>query len=260
MSGFRQVFYRCMLALLACAWMPPVFASGWSVTELHVQYGNLDVPKFEGGGHAYHLIYTLQRANGWKYGDNFFFINVLDSRSSGFQDFDLYAEWYSNLSLGRITGRELAAGVISDFGFILGLNWVRDAKVRKFLPGIRLALDIKGFSFANLDIMAYIDDSRGVSSGGAPKEHDAFIVDFNFARPFRVGGSSFSIEGHVEYVGERKNEFGDRVAEWVLAQPQFRWNPSDRLSLGIEYQYWMNKLGDRDTDENTLQALLVWKF
>ena len=51
-----------------------------------------------------------------------------------------------------------------------------------------------------------------------------------------------------------------RPRSWILAQPQIRWNPDDRISLGIEYQLWMNKLGDGATDENVIQALLVWKF
>ena len=86
------------------------------------------------------------------------------------------------------------------------------------------------------------------------------MVDFNFARPFTIGESNFSIEGHVEYVGERRNEFGGRVEAWILAQPQLRWNPNDRVSLGIEYQFWINKLGDGATDESAVQALFVWKL
>ncbi|MCY4642887.1 MAG: nucleoside-binding protein [Gammaproteobacteria bacterium] len=260
MKNFRHLCHGLVLALLSLGMIQPALATGWSVTELHVQYGNLDVPSFEGGGHSDHLIYTLQHAHGWKYGDNFFFIDVLDARSSGFQDFDLYGEWYSNFSLGKLAGKKLGAGVVSDIGFILGFNWARDAEVKKYLPGIRLALDIEGFAFANLDITAYIDDNQGVSSGGAPKEDDSYMIDFNFARPFSIGAFNFSIEGHIEYIGERDNEFGDRVESWLLAQPQFRWSPNDHVSLGIEYQYWMNKLGDRDTDENTVQALFVWKF
>ncbi len=51
------------------------------------------------------------------------------------------------------------------------------------------------------------------------------MVDFNFARPFNIGTLNFSVEGHVEYIGERDNE-----------------------------------LGDKDTDESTVQALLVLSF
>ena len=31
-------------------------------------------------------------------------------------------------------------------------------------------------------------------------------------------------------------------------------------ALCVEYQFWMNKLGDGSTDENTVQALRVWEF
>ena len=87
--------------------------------ELHFQYGNLAVPTFAGGGNAYHLIYTVQHASGWKYGDNYFFVDTLDAQNSEFQDFDTYGEWYANLSLGKITGRKIGAGIVSDVGVIL---------------------------------------------------------------------------------------------------------------------------------------------
>ena len=248
------------LAVLATLVALSAHAAEWSNTELQLQYGNLDIPTFAGGGDSYHLIYTLQHTSGWKYGDNFFFVDVLDARDPGFQDFDLYSEWYSNFSLGKIREKEMGAGLVSDVGLLLGVNWADDANVRKYLPGLRLSLDLPGFAFANLDFAAYIDGSEGAASGGAPSEDDAFMVDFNFARPFTIGGSSFSIEGHVEYVGKRVNEFGGEVESWILAQPQLRWNPNDRVSLGIEYQFWMNKLGDAATDESAVQALFIWKL
>ena len=249
-----------MLALLSFALLQPAYALDWSRTELHFQYGNLAVPTFAGGGDAEHFIYTLQHASGWQYGDNYFFVDVLDAQDSDFQDFDVYGEWYANFSLGKITGRKVGAGLVSDVGVILGFNWARKPGIKKYLPGLRLSLDLAGFAFANLDFTAYIDDSDGVSSGGAPSESDSFMIDFNFMRPFEIGGVNFSIEGHAEYIGGRQNEFGGTVEPWILAQPQLRWNAHDRFSLGIEYQFWMNKLGDGATDESVVQTLIVWKF
>ena len=183
-------------------WALPVHGAEWSITEAHLAFGNLDIPMFAGGGDSDHFIYTLQHASGWKYGDNFFFIDFLDAQDPGFQDFDIYGEWYSNFSLGKIAGRV----------------------------------------------------------AGAPRESNSCMVDFNFARPFTIGKANLSIEGHLEYIGGRDNEFGGKVEPWILAQPQFRWSPNEHLSLGLEYQYWLNKLGDGATDENTVQALLVCKF
>lgn len=133
------------------------------------------------------------------------------------------------------------------------------------IPGVRLSWDVSGFSFLNTDFMAYIDDSAGVAHGGAPKEGDSYLIDVNWAHPFAVGSQSFSIEGHVEYDGNRRNEFGKPVSYSVLAQPQFRWDAgkamigkTDQFYLGVEYQYWRNKLGDHRTTESRPQFLAVW--
>ena len=260
MKALRYFGHGPVLAVLSCVLMQPAHALEWSRTELHLQYGNLAVPTFAGGGDAEHFIYTLQHASGWQYGDNYFFVDTLDAQDSEFQDFDVYGEWYANFSLGKITGRKIGAGFVSDVGVILGFNWAREPGVKKYLPGLRLSLDLSGFTFANLDFTAYIDDSDGVAAGGAPSESNSFMIDFNFMRPFTIGGASFSIEGHAEYIGERENEFGGTVESWIFAQPQLRWNAHDRFSLGIEYQFWMNKLGDGATDESVVQTLFVWKF
>lgn len=36
-------------------------------------------------------------------------------------------------------------------------------------------------------------------------------VDVSFARPFMIGDAGLSIEGHIEYVGERTDELGDTL-------------------------------------------------
>ena len=251
---------RCLCALAAPLLSTVVEAAEWSNTELHLQVGRLDVPAFAGGGSADHVIYTLQHASGWKYGGAFFFVDVQDSQESGFQDFDAYGEAYANLSLGRLGGSPIAFGPVSDVALIGGVNWSGDANVRKYAVGARLALDLEGFAFANLDVMALLDDSEGIASGGAPSQDDTIAVDFNFARPFRIGGAEFSIEGHIEYIGARTDELGGNVKPWLLAQPQLQWHVSERIAIGVEYQLWINKLGDGSTDESAVQALLVWEF
>ena len=260
MTKARKFTGRLVLSLVAFVFVQTALGADWSNTELQLQYGTLDVPAFAGGGDSVHLIYTLQHASGWKYGDNFFVFDVIDARDRGFQDFDIYGEWYGNLSLGKLLDKEVGSGPVTDIGLIVGLNWAADANVRKYAAGIRLALDLSKFSFANLDIMAYVDDSEGVASSGAPREDNTFLIDFNFARPFQIGSAKFSIEGHVEYVGERDNELGGKSKWWILAQPQIRWHTCERIALGIEYQFWTNKLGDPTTDESAVQALFVLKF
>ncbi|MCW8093247.1 nucleoside-binding protein [Alteromonas sp. ASW11-130] len=245
-------------------------AAIWSTTEIHYQHGTLDVPIFSQtiAASASTDTYTLQHASGWEYGDNFFFMDYInDDVEDGFNDQDFYAELYLNFSLSKITGNKVAFGPVKDVGIMMAGNFAGDAKVKKYLPGIRLALAPPGFTFFNIDIMAYIDDSDGVARGGAPTEDNSFLVDFNWDYPFTIGNQFFNFTGHLEYAGSRDNEFGGKVSHWILAQPQLRWdvgqalfNKKNVLFTGIEYQHWQNKLGDDSTDEKAVQFLLVWRF
>ena len=238
----------------------PAAGAIWSNTELHLQFGTLDTPTFAGGGDKSTTIFTLQHASGWKYGDNFFFFDVISTSSNaGFNNTDTYGEWYSYFSFRKLGGKEEMKGRLKDVRFIAGFNWAPDADVIKYLPGIGLSWNIPGFAFLNTDFTLYIDDSVGIvpGGGGAPSEDDSWMIDVNWARPI---GSKWSIEGHAEYIGSRTNEFNQPVEAWILAQPQIRYFVTPNVAIGIEYQYWENKLGDAATDESTVQALLVWKF
>lgn len=264
MPKFGMPFRCCTAAILITATFPAQ-AAEWSHTEAQLQYGNLRNP-YSGDSH-YTTVLTLQHASGWKYGDNFFFIDFLndserDTVNDTFNNTEAYAEWYANFSLSKITGCKIGGGALADVGLIAGFNYSADANVKKYLPGFRLAWDIPGDGFLNTDITAFFDDSAG---DAAPKETDSFMVDFNGAFPFSIGEQDFSIEGHIEYIDGRENEFG-QISGWVLAQPQFRWDMGKTLwetpkqvFVGIEYQYWRNKLGTQ-IDESVVQALLVWRF
>ncbi|WP_198338855.1 hypothetical protein [Lysobacter capsici] len=260
MSRLAQLRLLSMAALVLIA--PCAQALDWSSTELQWQRGRLELP-YSDNASAQTTVWTFQHANGWKYGDNFGFIDF--SRGRG--DLDAYGEYYGHFSLGKIRGATTGWGPVKDIGLLAGVNAAEEAKVLKYLPGLRLSLDARGFAFLNLDITAYLDDSRGVRHGGAPKEGDSWMVDLNGARAFKIGKAGFSIEGHIEYVAARRDEFGQRVPAHVLAQPQIRYDLGERLwgrpnqvFVGVEYQYWRNKLGDANTDESAVQALVVWRL
>lgn len=245
-------------ATLSCG---SVAAADWSSTEIQLQRGELDTAYV--GGKEWTSIVTFQHASGWKYGDNFFFFDAIKTDGGS----EVYGEFYPNFSLGKISGNDLSVGPIRDFGVLAGVNFAPEAGMLKYLPGLRLALDLPGFAFANLDMTAYIDSSDGLANGGIPAEDDSYMVDFNWAYPFKIGSTSWSIEGHAEYIGERNNETGGKTPHHILAQPQIRmdlgeqlFGTPDQLFVGIEYQYWKNKLGDLNTDESVVQALLVWRL
>ena len=254
-----------LIGVLAATWCAGGAIRAEAQTEVHYQYGSLMNPFNESSyGTA---VLTLQHASFWRFGDNFFFVDVIDDGvNDGFNDNDFYGEWYSNLSLGKLAGRDLATGPFTDFGLLGGVAAGGDPNFLQWLSGVRVSWRLPGFVFLNTDMMTGVDRSGGLDSGGAPKAGNRLIFDVNGLLPFNIGSQAFSISGHIEYVGSTSDELGNDVNAWVLAQPQLRWDigqavggSANGLFGGIEYQYWRNKLGT-EIDENVVQLLVVWQF
>lgn len=58
---------------------------------------------------------TIEHAHGWKYGKNFFFVDMYNNNG-----FEVYAEVYSYLSLNKISGANLSLGPVKDFSLAGG--------------------------------------------------------------------------------------------------------------------------------------------
>jgi nucleoside-specific outer membrane channel protein Tsx len=174
---YKKVIILFCILVFTLGTVVPAQAFQWHTTELHYQLGDLSKPTFiNGGGKTVTHILTLQHSSGWAYGDNFFFVDYLnDTEEDGFNDGDIYGEIYLNFSLNKIFGQRIGLGPIKDFGILAGLNAGKDAKVLKYLPGVRASWDIGGFDFLNSDFAFYIDDSRGVAAGGG-SERERFIL------------------------------------------------------------------------------------
>ena len=91
---------------------------------------------------------------------------------------------------------------------------------------------------------------------------NAYAVELKFD----IGRQSFWFTGHAEYIGATTNEMGDAVKGWILAQPQLGWDggkavtgATNQLFLGVEYQYWRNKLGVAN-DDNIAQLWVMWRL
>ena len=240
-------------------------AAAVAQTEFHYQYGRLANP-FSGARHFTQIL-TVQQASIWSLGESFVFIDILeDGVADGFNDLEFYGEWYPTLSFGRLANRTVGGGPVRDVALIGGINFDGDANVLKWLPGARLSWDVPGFVFFNTDVTAFIDASSGLERGGAPRTTDSFMFDASWGAAFDIGSQSFWFTGHAEYIGATTNELGAPLKGWILAQPQLGWDigkaltgAANQLFLGVEYQYWRNKLGV-DEDDNVAQLWVMWRL
>ena len=77
-------------------------------------------------------------------------------------------------------------------------------------------------------------------------------------------GSTITVDVKME--NGRISEFGQDVKAWILAQPIITWDLGHAMSmkentllLGLEWQYWHNKLGT-DSTESVPQLHVEWTF
>lgn len=234
-------------------------------TEFHLQLGKHMNPFTETGHQT--TVVTFQNAAQWFWGDHFLFFDyTADGGDDGFNEKDLYGEWYPTLSLGKISGSRVGLGPIRDFSVLGGVNYGAHAKVLKYTPGFRASWDIPGFVFLNTDFARMIDASSGLDGGGAPATSDGYMFDVNWLAEWDVLGQTITFTGHAEYITAVTPEVGDAGRAWILAQPQLTIDVGrlmgrrgGRLMAGIEYQYWRNKLGT-DLTERVVQLLVVWRL
>ena len=258
----RRVSWWAVLAGLA---LPlTAGAQGFSRTEFQYQGGSAWVEGSRSPPGFQH-VFTLQHASAWSHGSNFFFVD-LSCCDDPVSNRDAYLEWYSYLSLGALSGRDLSFGPVRNISLTGGINWGAQARLARFTPGIQLALDLPGFAFANLDFVYLVDVGAGLKGGGTPKADPIFGVDFSWAYPFRIGEGSFSIEGHGEWQSATDNEVGPQPYQ-VLLQPQIRydfgkamWGADNRLLIGTELQVWINKFAVEGANEFLPQLLFVFGF
>ncbi|KZN61580.1 hypothetical protein [Pseudoalteromonas luteoviolacea] len=257
----KKLCLTLSLALLSST----TFAADWSNTQLHINNGDFKNPFSRVESNT--TVYSLQHSSGYAYGDNFFFIDYLvDDFNDDYQDRDFYGEWYSTFSLSKLADMHFDNSLIKDVGIVAGFNMAGDSKVMKYLPGVKVSWNVEGFTFLSTLFTAYIDDSEGLAKGGAPAQTNSWMIDVAWSYPFTIGNQKFEVTGHVEYIAKRESETGGDVKGWLLAQPIIRWDlghalnmTEKQLYLGIEWQYWRNKLGT-DTNESVPQIHLAWTF
>lgn len=256
-----QRILRSLLAAAlaaAAAWVAPARAADWSTTELQFQYGKLDNAFAPGSQNT--PILTLQHASGWKYGDNFFFVDITNpfGKGDGFgttaeTSAAYYAELSPRLSLGNIfAGHELSAGIVKDVLFTATLEIPESPVEQTLLYGLAVDLKLPGLQFFQFNW--YIRDSQDSDIDSGQQ------ITLVWGAPFKLGPVPMVFEGFFDYAwGE------DPLEDNIITAPRLLvdvgglagWG-ENKLQVGVEYQIWRNKFGIDGMDEDVPQAMVKW--
>lgn len=255
---------RTLLALTA---LTSVVAYGgdfiqWTDTSLTGLYGT----GFEVDPETQQTL-TIEHADGWKWGDNFFFLDLIyfdGDKAPGKGSSTYYGEFAPRLSLNKILNKDLSVAFIKDWLVAGCYEFGEDAAGEDFgyqayLIGGGVDLDVPGFNFVQLNVYQRF-----------PKEGDGDTVQITPVWKFTVpaGKSSFICDGFIDWVinsdgGYEKN---------LHICPQFKFDigalfgmKESALLAGVEYDYWKNKFGIKDsagfkTTQQAISGIVQYHF
>lgn len=278
-----QLWKQSLAAACVALAAVQALAADWSDTSINYRYGTKFREPFVNQGPTNSDPLDIQKdiiglvhASGYKYGSNFFSVDLLMSDKNdpaacpNFQCTgkaqEVYIVYRTTLDIGKIMGKELRFGPTRGFGITTGFdaNAKTDAgyssKKRMFVLGPTLFVDVPGF--LNVSVLQLWESNApcttfppaavGYPASGCVarysyKPHPMLTAAWGIP----LGGSGFSYEGFFNYIASKgQNEFGGGTRPETLFDSQIMFDlarvglaPKGTFKVGIEYQYWRNKFG-----------------
>jgi len=211
---------------------------------------------------------TFEHADGWKYGDNFMFVDKIFY--NGDKDFNngdntYYGEISPRLSFGKIFDQKLEFGPIKDV--LLAMTYeFGEGDTESYLIGPGFDLNIPGFDYFQLNFYQRTTD-------GSRAGDNVWQITPVWSYTIPVGKSDILIDGFMDWVVD--NDATSRNGTYhanLHFNPQVKYDLGKALNwgekqlyVGFEYDYWKNKYGIKDsdafdTDQNTASFLVKVHF
>lgn len=271
MRGEKNKFSKVFNGLVASGVLASAVIAGsqaqaadWSSTNVQLLHGD----QYELGENELTVL-TLEHADGWKYGDNYFFVDVTEPFHSNTA---FYGEFSPRISPAKIFGAApLAFSIVKDVMIAGTLEmggggpdpFGTGTGVHSYLLGIGLPLDLPGFAFADLNIYAR-KSYRDFANGGQTDMGGQVTIDWLY--PFTIAGTKWSFGGFLDYAFGEKSGIAPKEDN-IISSPQLLFDVGDALGgapgqfeVGIEYDFWWNKYGVKDVDENNPNIMVKWTF
>lgn len=252
--------------LLSCA---AAGAADWSDTSISWRYGTRFAEPFN-PEHVTKHIFALTHASGYKYGSNFFNVDLLQSdksdpasltQSEGAQE--AYIVYRNTVDIGALRGTEMRYGPVKGVGATFGFDWNTkndvgyNSRKRMLVAGPTLMWDVPGFLNTSLLLLR---ESNAPSGAFAPisnvngrytyDTHAALSVTWGIPVAERV-----SFEGYGMFIAAKgADEVGNGTGAETNIDMALMYDlgshfgqPKNRFRVGVEYQFWNNKFGNTRT-------------
>lgn len=231
----------------------PGLSADWSSTSLLLLNGS-GYKNVSNNSRFDTQVLTLEHVDGWRYGSNFFFVDVTDPNSASS---NFYGEFSPSLSLSKLTGKDFSFGFVKDTN--LTATWEMGQVSNAKLFGLGFDLSVPKFTVAKLNL--YQRYSESIYYPG--KTGSAIQATIVWALPFNIASTNWLFDGFLDYALEEKDL---SKTENIVSSPRLMmdagtlWGSPKQLYVGMEYSYWKNKYGVQGVNENVPQAAIKWTF
>jgi hypothetical protein len=252
---------KYIVAAIATALMSgAASAADWSDTALSLRYGTKFAEPYDNNADGSRKdikkeIIGLTHVSGYKYGTNFFNVDLLFSDKNdpgggtpgnpGAQE--AYVVYRHMLDIGKVSGASFKYGPMRGLGLTAGFdtNSKNDgyaSKKRMLVIGPTVMLDVPGFVNVSALLFDESNAPAGLPSRYTYKKHGALEVDWGVP----VAALPLSFNGYALYIGSKgKNEFGGSTAPETHIDMSLMYEAVPKiLKVGLEFEYWRNKFGN----------------
>jgi nucleoside-specific outer membrane channel protein Tsx len=254
------------IAALALVSSTSALATEWSDTAISYRVGTKFAEPFNPAGIRKN-IFALTHASGYKYGSNFFNLDLLQSDSSdpgsltqrsGAQE--AYVVYRNTLDLGKLRGVDMGMGPVSGVGVTGGFDWNTkndvgyNSRKRMLVLGPTLMWKVPGF--LNTSLLA-LHESNAPSGAFPPisnvtgrytyRIHPMLNASWGIPVADRV-----KFEGYANFIAAKgRDEVGNPTGAETNIDMQLMMDVGDYVGaarntfrIGLEYQFWNNKFGN----------------
>jgi hypothetical protein len=251
-------------------------AADWSDTSIGWRYGTRFAEPFETNDISKNIV-DFQHVSGYKYGVNFFNVDLLMSDSkdaAACPNFnctgdaqEAYVVYRNNIEWGKVSGTPAKFPGVRDLALTLGFDWNAktdsgyNSKKRMLVWGPTAEIDVPGFlnvgvlglNESNAPCTTFPPPAVGYPPSGCVsrytyKTHPMLSTSWGIP----IGSWPVSYEGFFLWIASKgTNEFGGPT------KPEINWDseimldvgrvvggPKGVFKVGFEYQYWKNKFGN----------------
>ena len=242
----------------------PAAAADWSDTYIGYRYGTKFAEPYESNDISKN-IFNLSHVSGYKYGTNFFNVDMLISDSKDPANahstdgaHEVYIVYRHTLDLGKVTGKNFSYGIIKGVGLTGGFDYNNkddagyNSKKHMLVAGPTLMLDVPGF--LNVSLLELWESNAPCNTYTntcvARYSYDPHPM-LTAAWGIPIGSTPLSFEGFANFIAAKgKDEFGNDTKpetnidmQVMLDVGAVTGGPKGTFKVGLEYQYWKNKFG-----------------